>query len=223
MNTALESGGKSPPDLAALLEQAEGLIPVFQEHAAQGEKLRRMPDETIEALAPLGIVRMCQPARFGGSELDWRDLSEVTLVMARGDCSQAWVANIYAQHVYLVALFPDEAQQDVWGPTPGAHITASVVPHQNPIRQVSGGWRLTGRWSFASGAHHADWIAVANDIETPDGKPDYLYFLLPSVSTYPGALPSHGPRSPRSDSAWLHSYSGGCIDDCTQTSRGTDF
>jgi 3-hydroxy-9,10-secoandrosta-1,3,5(10)-triene-9,17-dione monooxygenase len=180
MSTAIDTPKAEAPGLARLLKHAEDLIPVFRERAAEGETLRRVPDQTIEDLIPTGLLRTCQPARFGGSELDWRDLCELSLVMARGDCSQAWVANIYAEHAYLVAMFPDEAQQDVWGSNPDARIAASVVPVQNPIERVSDGWRLTGRWSFASGIFHADWVAVANVIETQDDEPDYLNFLIPA-------------------------------------------
>lgn len=185
----MEAGGVSPPDsrpqaetpdLAALLQRATALVPVLRGRAETGEKLRRMPDETISDLVESGLLRICQPARFGGSELDWTAVCEVSLALAHGDCSQAWVANVYTEHAYLIALFPDEAQHEVWESDADTLVAASIVPHRNRIERVSGGWRLSGRWSYASGLHHARWVVVANMIETAEGKPDHLNFLIPT-------------------------------------------
>jgi len=103
----------SVPDQAELVHRATAIVPVLRERAAKAENLRRMPDETIADLIDSKLLRICQPARFGGSELDWVAVCEVSLALARGDCSQAWVANVYAEHAYLIALFGDEAQHEV--------------------------------------------------------------------------------------------------------------
>lgn len=169
------------PDKAALLKRAAALVPNLRERAATSETLRRMPDETVAELIESKLLRICQPARFGGSELDWVAICEISLALARGDCSQAWVANVYAEHAYLIALFADEAQQEVWGSNADTLVAASIVPHKNPIERVSGGWRLSGRWSFASGLHHASWGVVANVIETAEGQPDHLNLLIPAA------------------------------------------
>jgi len=173
-------GGTAAPDLAELLRRAAALVPRLRERAAAGETLRRLPDETAAELIESGLLRICQPARFGGSELDWAAVCEVSLALARGDCSQAWVANVYAEHAYLIALFADEAQQEVWGPSADTLVAASIVPHHNRMEPVSGGWRLSGRWPFASGLHHASWVVVANVAEGEDGRPDHLNFLIPA-------------------------------------------
>jgi len=166
-----------------LLRRATALVPTLRDRAAECESLRRMPDETVSDLIESGLLRICQPARFGGSELDWTAVCEASLALARGDCSQAWVANVYAEHAYLIALFPDEAQQEVWSPDADTLVAASIVPHRNRIERVSGGWRLGGRWSFASGLHHANWVVVANVTEGKDGSADHHNFLIP-VSDY---------------------------------------
>lgn len=181
MSEAAPHSGKGAPDQAALLDRATALVPILRDRAAQGEKLRRVPDETIADLIDSKLLRICQPARFGGSELDWVAICEISIVLARGDCSQAWVANVYAEHAYLIALFADEAQQEVWAPNADTLVAASIVPHRNPIKRVSGGWRLSGRWSFASGLHHASWAVVANLIDGTDGRPDHLNFLIPAA------------------------------------------
>src|SRR5579875_619681 len=133
-------------DRAETLKRAGALVPALRERAARCEKLRRVPDETIADLIDSGLLRICQPARFGGSEQGWDVLCEMSIDMARGDGSQAWVANVYAEHPYIVAMFEDEAQHEVWDRDGDALIAASLLPVGNRVQTVDGGWRLSGKW-----------------------------------------------------------------------------
>jgi alkylation response protein AidB-like acyl-CoA dehydrogenase len=166
-----------PMNRADVLERSRKLVPILRARAAQGEKLRRVPDETIADLIDSGLLRMCQPARFGGSELGWDVLCESSIELAQGDGSQAWVANIYGEHPMFVALFEDEAQQEVWAPDPNALICASIIPQGNRVEPASGGFRLNGRWSFASGVHHAHWIMLGDFVA--GDKTNHRLFLVP--------------------------------------------
>jgi alkylation response protein AidB-like acyl-CoA dehydrogenase len=124
---------------------------------------------------------MAQPARFGGYELGWETVCEVSMILGRGDASQAWVANIYAEHAYVGGLFSDEAQRDVWGGNPDALISASIIPLGNRVEAVEGGYRLSGRWPFASGVHHSDWTIVGEMVAGGGGPPRHLFFLVPKA------------------------------------------
>jgi alkylation response protein AidB-like acyl-CoA dehydrogenase len=166
-------------DRAEILKRAAGLIPAFRERAAQCEKLRRLPDNSVADLIDTKLLRVCQPARFGGSEIDWSVLCEMSIEMARGDGSQAWVANVYAEHPYVVAMFADEVQHEVWDDNPDMLISASLLPVGGRVEKVDGGYRLTGKWPFASGVDHAGWAIVGEGGETEDGQRDHLLFLIP--------------------------------------------
>jgi 3-hydroxy-9,10-secoandrosta-1,3,5(10)-triene-9,17-dione monooxygenase len=164
-------------DRTEMLARARELTPILRERAREAEALRRMPDNTVADLIDSGLLRLCQPARFGGSELGWDVLCESSIELGQGDGSQAWVANIYGQHPMFVALFEDEAQHEVWDPDPNALICASIIPPGNKVETARGGFRLSGRWSFASGVHHAHWVIVG-DIIGGDPK-DHRVFLVP--------------------------------------------
>lgn len=168
-------------DRAEVLKRAGGLIPTLRERAWQCEQLRRVPDNTIADLIDTKLLRICQPARFGGSELGWDTLCEMSIEMARGDGSQAWVANVYAEHPYIVAMFEDQAQYEVWDDNPDTLISASLLPAGGRVEKVDGGYRLTGKWPFASGVHHAAWAIIGEMGEVADGQRDHLLFLIPRV------------------------------------------
>src|SRR5262245_9772744 len=72
-----------------LLARAEALVPVLAERSAEAERLRRCPDSTIADLVDNGLTRICQPRQFGGFELGYDVLCEVSQTLARGCGSQA--------------------------------------------------------------------------------------------------------------------------------------
>ena len=167
---------------AEILKRASTLVPILRERAARCEQLRRVPDETIADLVDSRLLRICQPARFGGGERGWDTLCEMSIEMAQGDGSQAWVANVYAEHPYIVAMFEDAAQHDVWDDDPDALIAASLLPVGNRAEKVDGGYRLSGKWPFASGIFHASWAIIGEVGEAGEGQRDHLLFLVPRAN-----------------------------------------
>jgi len=161
---------------ADAVRRAEALAPALRARGEACERQRRVPDETIADLLASKVLRLCQPVRFGGSGLGWDALCEASIALARGDGSQAWVANVYMEHKCLLALFGDEAQRDVWDADRDALIAATIIPAGNSVRRAAGGYVLDGRWGFASGVDHAAWVILG---EMADDE--HLFFLLPTT------------------------------------------
>jgi 3-hydroxy-9,10-secoandrosta-1,3,5(10)-triene-9,17-dione monooxygenase len=164
-----------------IIARAERLVPVLRERAEKAEQRRRMPDETVADLVTAGLTRVSQPARFGGFELGWDVICESAMTLGRGDASQAWVANVYAEHAFMVALFPDAAQHDVWDANPEALVSASINPVGNRVEAVDGGYVLDGSWPFASGVEHSDWTIIGELVAAGGGPPQHRFFLVPKV------------------------------------------
>src|SRR5260370_728 len=106
------------PSFDELRERAERLVPVLRERAAKTEALRRIPDETIADLHRSGLFRMLQPARVGGSELPYGAFVELAGVIGRGCGSTPWVLNNLPSHHWMLGYWPQEAQDEIWGPPP---------------------------------------------------------------------------------------------------------
>jgi 3-hydroxy-9,10-secoandrosta-1,3,5(10)-triene-9,17-dione monooxygenase len=111
-----------------LLARARELVPVLKERAQQAEEMRRCPERTIEDYLRTGLTRVCQPARYGGYELGWDVLCEISQVLAAACGSQAWIQRIFADHSHMLATFPAQAQEDVWGRDHGACVASSFDP-----------------------------------------------------------------------------------------------
>src|SRR6202049_1482034 len=128
----------APPRFEDLLARAEALVPVLRERAPRAEQLRRLPDETIADLHSSGLFRMLQPARVGGSELPYRALSELTAVIAQGCGSTAWVLANLAAHHWLLAMWPPEAQDEIWGGSRDTLIGSALIFPRGRATRVDG-------------------------------------------------------------------------------------
>ncbi|MFE9629013.1 acyl-CoA dehydrogenase family protein [Streptomyces sp. NPDC006527] len=165
---------------AELVGRAVALQPLLSEHAARAETDRALPAEVVDALADAGVFRLLTPRRYGGHETDLRTLTEVSEALGEGDGSAAWVGMIIAVTNWLACLFPDKAQEEVFGADPDARVTGVAAPTGTGER-VPGGWRVSGRWSYNSGAPHATWAAVGALLRDESGAVvDQALVLIPS-------------------------------------------
>jgi len=127
-----------------VLDALRELLPVLRERAQETEDLRRIPDETIKALQETGFFRLLQPKNFGGYEADPVTFYAAAKEIASACGSTGWVSSIVGVHNWHLALFPAQAQQDVWSEDSDTRISSSYAP-MGKARIVDGGYRLTGK------------------------------------------------------------------------------
>ncbi len=163
-----------------LFGRAEALAPVLAARAAETDALRRLPDQTIADFQQAGFFRMLQPARWGGLEADPRTFFDVQMTVAAACPSSAWVLGVVGVHAWQLALFAEEAQEEVWGEDPSTLVSSSYAPTGKVLR-VDGGYRVSGRWSFSSGCDHCRWVFLGGLVppEAEDRPPEMRTFLLP--------------------------------------------
>jgi len=159
----------TPADAATLLARARELRPLLESQAAETDAGRRLTPAIVSGLRDAGLCRLLQPRRFGGSETSIRDFLEITAEVGRGCGSTAWVSSLINVCAWLAALFPDRAQREVWGAAPDAWIAGSLNPIGETTK-VDGGWRVSGRWPWASGCLHAQWAACGINMKNGDGQ-----------------------------------------------------
>jgi len=163
-------------------QQIESILPSISERARRCEEERCVPNESIRELLEGGILRGLQPKRFGGFEIPPLDYFEGMSRLGEACASTAWVTGVLMVHSWQLALFPLEAQQEVWTDDPSALISSSYAP-TGKIEAVEGGYRLSGRWNFSSGCQHAQWVFLGGSVpegpRTWQGLPDVRTFLLP--------------------------------------------
>ena len=174
------SDGYSGPEREVVGAVAD-LLPVLRHRAQETEDNRVVPAESVKALAETGFFRLLQPASHGGLEADPIAFFTAVRLIASACGSTGWVASVLGVHPWQLALFPAQAQAEVWGADPGTRMSSSYAP-TGRARADGDGHRLTGRWSFSSGCDHASWVLLGAFVTGDDGKPaDMRTFLLPAA------------------------------------------
>ena len=163
------------PSAAELIARAAALQPWLRDHQAQAEQQRRVPQETVDLLDAAGFYRLTTPQRYGGADLDTRELFDIYRALGAGCGSTAWVVWATAGGNLWSCAFPDEAVAPVYrSPWVGNRTFAlggTSRRMSGTARQVDGGWMIKGVWPFATGSVHAShgYLAVFLD-DTDDTK-----------------------------------------------------
>ena len=161
------------------MRRARELVPVLRERAEAAEAARQMQKETLDDLHRTGLLRFHQPKRWGGMELPFVALFDVPAEVARGCASTGWnVANLGVHH-WMLALYDERAQQEVWGANPDVVIPSGIAYPQGRGRRVDGGLIISGHWNFSSGVDHGDWNMLAVMVRDGDRVVDHRMCLVP--------------------------------------------
>lgn len=147
------------------------------ERAEEAERLRRLPAATVSDFRQTELFRLLLPARFGGLQASFPELLQPIRRMAHGCASSAWTLGFYALHNWMLSLFDPRAQEEVFASGP-VLAPAPLAPTGHGV-PADGGVRVTGRWSWATGAMDADWMIVGALIERADGI-DPVLVVLPA-------------------------------------------
>jgi alkylation response protein AidB-like acyl-CoA dehydrogenase len=149
-----------------VLRGVRQLAPTLAARAPEIEAARRVPPDVLDDLIRIGCFRMLRPTGHGGIGADAPRVLEVLEALARADASTAWVVMIGAGSWLDLAGLPRETFDALFA-DPDT-ITAGAFNPTGSIVASGGGYRVNGRWSFASGCEHADWI-YGNCVEVPEG------------------------------------------------------
>ena len=141
---------------------------------AEIEAQRRLPDDILYGLAAVGLRRLCVPRRFGGDEIDPVGFARVLEEVAKADAATAWCVWTYGSAPWVLAYAADDVAAEVWSTGPDVLI-ASLLSPSGVTRPAAGGYRLTGRWPFASGSIGAHWLVCR---ATVAGTPGALRLML---------------------------------------------
>ncbi len=135
------------------------LVDRLAERARETEELRRLPDATIDDYEAAGLGRLLLPARYGGEQAAFEAILEPVRTLAHGCASSAWTLGFYMLHVWLLALFDERAQEELFAAGRPVRAPAPLAPTGRGL-PAAGGVRLSGHWSWATGVAHAEWVLL---------------------------------------------------------------
>ena len=157
------------PGATELVARVRELQPLIRQHAAQGEQDRRVAEQSIKALLDAGILKIAQPRRYGGYETSMRTMLDVSAAVGEADGGTAWVVTLLNVCAWMTGLYPQQAQDEVWGADPDALVCGVLAPTAE-TRKVEGGYQVTGRWFYTSGSWHASWAVLGIPVTDENGE-----------------------------------------------------
>jgi len=177
----------------ALLERARALAPLILEYRDQAEAERRLPKPLAAAMRDAHLFSLWLPPGLGGPGVDIETSVLVTEELSRQDGSVGWNSMIAGNTSILWAYVEPAAAAACIRGDAGTVLAGTVggggdasAPGGGVAAPAPGGYRLTGRWAFASGCHQADWLVANGRIiedgaprRTPDGGVGLFSFILP--------------------------------------------
>ena len=172
------------------VQRAQALVPAILAAAQRTETERQIPDDIYDQLQDADLYRLLIPQSFRGAEIDPPAFVQVIETIARADASTAWCLAQTAVCSMAAAYLDPEVAHSIfakdrrgvlaWGPpSPDAKAIATA-----------GGYRVTGKWMFASGSRQATWLAGhcllceadGTPRRTPQGQPIERSMLFPRAS-----------------------------------------
>ncbi len=171
-----------PSDDTDFLARARVAAAAIAPLAARIETERRLPPEAVRALVDAGAFKLCVPRAYGGGEVSLATALAVFEEIARADGSAGWCAMIGAVSGLMSVYVDDDVARGIYAPVDA--ITCGVFAPMGRATRVDGGFRVSGRWPFASGCEHSAWrmggTIVEGDPPLASGAPDVRNMIFPA-------------------------------------------
>ncbi|MET0407651.1 MAG: acyl-CoA dehydrogenase family protein [Hyphomicrobium sp.] len=173
---------KSPGQVSDYIDAIAQLAPLIASHRDALDRKRRLPDDVHNALADAGLFRLWLPRSLGGPELSPIDFMSVVEAASMLDGSVGWLVGNGGGMSRAGGYLPEPVAREFFS-NPRTFIVAATGA-VGRAQKVEGGYRVTGRWPFGSGAHHASRfmaLASTSDVYGNDEPPRFYYFSRPDV------------------------------------------
>jgi alkylation response protein AidB-like acyl-CoA dehydrogenase len=153
----------------ALLEAVDSVREILAANADEAETLRTLPQASVAALRDSGLFRLKLPTELGGAEADPVTQIDVIEAVSYIDPATGWSFFIGTGALSLCAFYPDEAIQRMFADGRVPTMAGAIMPGR--AVPVDGGYQVTGRWSWASGVRHAEWVSAHILVDNGEGRP----------------------------------------------------
>jgi alkylation response protein AidB-like acyl-CoA dehydrogenase len=161
-----------------------GLRPVIEAHRDEAQTLHHLPDPVARAFVEANVYRLLLPVEYGGEDIDPLDYYDLIEEVASYDGSAGWNFSIGSSTPLVFGDLSPSRLRTIFD-SPDACVAASTTPLGHAI-EVEGGYRLAGRFAWASGVHHARWVVAMGAVfdgatmrKSPIGTPAILGFVMP--------------------------------------------
>ena len=164
----------------ALLDAVESLRGVISAGEGEADAIGTLPQTTVDAIHEAGLFAYKSAHELGGAEADAMTQLEVVEAASRIDAAAGWSIMIGSGTMSGMAAFlSDEAINEIVvdGRFPRAAGVAALTGEAIP---VEGGYRVTGKWAFASGIRHSHYLAFGAMVIDGKSEPRQIRMVIPT-------------------------------------------
>ncbi|MBT2273347.1 acyl-CoA dehydrogenase family protein [Rhodococcus qingshengii] len=180
-----------PNSTTSVVRSADDLLTGLDEIAPQlaadldaDEDAGQISQKAFNLLEAGGYTNMLAASEFGGLDLGPLDGLRVMERLSEIDVATAWTVMILNTHLKDLHYLDPAAVVQLY--TDGPPRIAGQGAPMGKAEKVVGGYRVTGRWSYASALPFADFVVtlavVVKDgtpVKLPSGAPDVIIFITP--------------------------------------------
>ena len=186
--SAIRQGFAAPAHETDVLANVRAIRDDIAARSAEIEGLGHLPQDLIDQLVDAGVWRMFVPTLFGGEGYGLPECFDVLVELARADSSVGWVLMIGFMGATFPTRYPEDEAHALYAQAPTMKIRGAFAPTGVAV-PARGGFRVSGRWSFASGTLDVDWVSamclVGDDDGAPrmgpDGIPELVMAFVPAA------------------------------------------
>ena len=154
--------------IARPVDRARALAPAIAAAGDEIERTRRIPGDLLSDLHAARLFRMLLPRSVGGDEVTPGEYFAAVEEISKADASIAWNIFVGNSSALVGAYIELDTARAIWGDP--RTIVSWGPPNEHRAKAVPGGYRMTGRWDFASGCRSANWMGAHGFVEEADGK-----------------------------------------------------
>jgi indole-3-acetate monooxygenase len=154
---------------AILIQRARDIGTLIQGCRDEIDTTCHLPAKLVEALRTAGMFRLFVPAEFGGCEVSPITFTKIIEEIAAVDGATGWVVSVCAVGGLFAGYMQKGASSQIYGADPDAIVAGGINP-TGQAAAVTGGYLVSGRWSFGSGIQHASWV-YGSCIVYENGRP----------------------------------------------------
>jgi alkylation response protein AidB-like acyl-CoA dehydrogenase len=159
-----------------LLARVQGVVPLIASRAAEAEQQRKPDDDVIAALEETGVFRSFVPQRYGGYEIDLDLFVDIGVAVSEACPSTGWITTFYMEHNWLLGMFDEELQHEIFSAQPYVLAPGTVNPSGEAVRRDDH-YELTGRWQFGTGIVPANWVFLSGRVVGEESPLPRMFFV----------------------------------------------
>lgn len=154
------------------LSRVHDLVSEINKRAPEIESARQLPADLVARIGQAGCFRMLVPASHGGDDIGLPAALRVIETLARADGATGWTISVLAAAPVILGFLPPATYDEIYASCPDLISAGVFAPKGTAVREGDG-WRVSGRWPFVTGCHHASWIFM-HCVVYDDGKPQLV-------------------------------------------------